>query len=51
MKVDPFTAMLTPMQVIMNDLEMMGLENKYGTKQTENTNANKKGRINAIPQQ
>jgi hypothetical protein len=35
MKVGYFEAMITPMQVIINDLEMMGLENEYGQKKPE----------------
>jgi hypothetical protein len=38
MKVGYFEAMITPMQVIVNDLEMIGLEEEYGTKKPEDDN-------------
>ncbi len=37
-----FEALITPMQVIVNDLEMMSLENEYGQKKPEEPKGNKK---------
>lgn len=45
MGVGYFEAMITPMQVIVNDLEMMSLENEYGQKKPDDNNGNKKGRM------
>jgi hypothetical protein len=38
-----FEAMITPMQVIVNDLEMMGLENEYGQKKPEDPKKTNRG--------
>lgn len=40
MGVDYRTAMLTPISVITSDLEMMGLENKWGPQSLANENDN-----------
>ena len=44
MKIGYFEAMTTPMQVIVNDLEMMGLENEYGQKKPDNSKKTKRNR-------
>lgn len=44
MGIDPFTAMVTPFQIVLNDLEMIGMENEYGNKKPEEDKKAKKVR-------
>lgn len=45
-----FEAMITPFDVILNDLEFMGLESEYGEKKPEQPKQTNRGRSNAYPQ-